>query len=259
MKKKGSISCVGLGMTLGQHISPAAKSYIEKADVVFAGVSSGIVELWIEELNPNTISLQPLYEEGTSRLVTYKKMVEVMMCELRKGKSVCGAFYGHPGIFSWAPHKVIEQARKEGFLALMEPGISAEDCLYSDLAIDPGTYGCQHFEASQFLFFERNIDISAYLILWQIGVAGDRSLGKFKVNSSYKQVLMDELITLYSEQHEITLYEASILPNQSPRVERIKISNYLESNISLHTTMVVPPMKEKLENKLILDKLRSLE
>jgi len=30
--------CVGIGMTLGSHLSPLARSYIEKADVVFAAV-----------------------------------------------------------------------------------------------------------------------------------------------------------------------------------------------------------------------------
>ena len=63
-------------------------------------------------------------------------------------------FYGHPGIFAWSPHKVIKVARAEGYQAHMEPGISAEDCLYADLGIDPGRCGCQHYEASQLLFYE---------------------------------------------------------------------------------------------------------
>ena len=61
----------------------------------------------------------------------------------------------------------------------MEPGISAEDCLYADLGIDPGSVGCQHYEASQFMFYRRRIDPSAYLVLWQVGIAGDRSLRRF--------------------------------------------------------------------------------
>ena len=33
--QKGSWVCVGTGMTLGSHISPLSRSYIEQADVVF--------------------------------------------------------------------------------------------------------------------------------------------------------------------------------------------------------------------------------
>ena len=57
-----------------------------------------------------------------------------------------------PGVFARVPHKAIAQARAEGFEAHMEAGVSAEDCLYADLGIDPGEVGCQQYEASQFMF-----------------------------------------------------------------------------------------------------------
>ena len=159
-------------MTLGSHLTPLARSHIEQADVVFAALSDGIVEMWLERMHPDVRSLQPYYAEGKSRMKTYREWVEVMMTEVRAGKKVCGVFYGHPGVFAWSPHKVIEVARAEGFPAHMEPGISAEDCLYADLGIDPGRFGCQHFEASQLLFYERRIDPSGYLVLWQVGAGG---------------------------------------------------------------------------------------
>ena len=176
---RGSLACVGMGMTLGSHLTPLARSHIEQADVVFAGLSDGIVELWLQRMHPDVRSLQPYYREGKSRLKTYREWVELMMTEVRAGKRVCGVFYGHPGIFAWSPHKAIAVARAEGFVAHMEPGISAEDCLYADLGIDPGRFGCQHFEASQLLFYERRIDPAGYLVLWQLALVGDRSLGRF--------------------------------------------------------------------------------
>src|SRR3546814_4889838 len=102
-------------------------------------------------------------------------MVAAMLAEVRAGRRVCGAFYGHPGVFARVPHKAIAQARAEGFEAHMEAGVSAEDCLYADLGIDPGEVGCQHYEASQFMFYRRRIDPSAYLVLWQIGRAHVRT------------------------------------------------------------------------------------
>ena len=45
-------------MTLGSHITPLARSYIETADVVFTGLSDGIVELWLARMNPDVRSLQ---------------------------------------------------------------------------------------------------------------------------------------------------------------------------------------------------------
>src|SRR6201996_5708896 len=163
MNRRGSLVCVGVGITLGSHITPLARSYIEKADVVFTALSDGIIELWLAGMNSDVRSLQPLYKEGMSRSETYRQMVDTMMLEVRAGKRVCGAFYGHPGVFALPPHKAIERARQEGFSAHMEPGISAEDCLYADLGIDPGRVGCQHLEASQFMLYERVIDPAGYL------------------------------------------------------------------------------------------------
>ena len=129
----GSLVCVGVGMTLGSHLTPLSRSYIESADVVFAATSDGIVELWLAKMNPDVRSLQPFYREGKSRAETYREMVAAMLAEVRAGKRVCGAFYGHPGVFAGVPHEAIEQARREGYAAHMEPGVSAEDCLYADL------------------------------------------------------------------------------------------------------------------------------
>ena len=47
--------------------------------------------------------------------------------------------------------------------------------LFAALGIDPGKVGCQYFETSQYMFYQRQIDPSAYLVLWQVGVAGDKS------------------------------------------------------------------------------------
>lgn len=67
----------------------------------------------------------------------------------------------------------------------MVPGISAEDCLYADLGVDPGMEGSQHFEASKFMFYKRRVDPNAYLILWQVVIAGDKSAAKLSTGKAY--------------------------------------------------------------------------
>jgi precorrin-3B methylase len=99
----GSLVCVGLGMTLGSHLGPLARSHIEQADVVSAGVSDGMVELWLQRMHKDVRSLQPYYQEGKSRMQTYRQIVEAMLTEVRAGRKVCGVCYGRPGVFAWAP------------------------------------------------------------------------------------------------------------------------------------------------------------
>jgi len=238
---RGNLACVGLGMTLGSHLTPLARDHIEQADVVFAALSDHIVELWLQRMNKDVRSLQPYYGEGKSRMKTYREWVDVMMAEVRSGKRVCAVFYGHPGIFAWSPHKAIEVARAEGFQAYMEPGISAEDCLYADLGIDPGRFGCQHFEASQLLFYEHRINPAGYVVLWQTALVGDWSLTRFQTGAPYRQVLVDRLSRDYPLDHEVIIYHGATLPIEQPHVKRVMLRDLPGITLASQETVVLPP------------------
>jgi uncharacterized protein YabN with tetrapyrrole methylase and pyrophosphatase domain len=256
--QSGSITIVGTGMTLGAHIAPICRSHIEQADVVFTSAHH-LMELWLKNMNPDVRSLQYLYGQGKDRRITYKEMVDTMMAEVRQGKKVVGAFYGHPGVFAGPPHKVIEQAKLEDYAARMEPGISAEDCLYADLGIDPGRVGSQNFEASQLMFYQRNIDPTAYLILWQVAIAGDTTIKRSETGKAYRQVLVELLSNDYSLDHKVALYECPTLALDLPRIDWIRLDEFIDADLSLITTMVLPPIKKMIKNQRILDKLAEID
>ncbi len=170
------------------------------------------------------------------------RMVDTMLSEVRLGKKVVGAFYGHPGVFAKAPHQAVTIARNEGFEAQMLPGISAADCLYADLGIDPGQNGCQHFEATQFMLYHRRVDPTATLILWQIGLAGDLDMGLTITltprvgNSCWKNSIGSTV-----QSTPAGFMEAATTALASPRREAIKLRELVEATLALHTTLVIPP------------------
>jgi precorrin-6B methylase 1 len=260
---RGSLACVGMGMTLGSHLTPLARDHIAQADVVFAALSDHIVEMWLQRMNPDVRSLQPYYGDGKSdsksRMKTYREWVDLMMTEVRAGKRVCAVFYGHPGIFAWSPHKAIEVARAEGFQAYMEPGISAEDCLYADVGIDPGRYGCQHFEASQLLFYERRIDPNGYLVLWQVALVGDWSLKRFETGPAYRQVLVDRLSQDYPLNHEVIIYHGATLPIEQPQIRRVKLSDLPHIALTSQETVILPPATPLKPNIAMRERLAELD
>ncbi|MGE4073257.1 MAG: SAM-dependent methyltransferase [Lysobacterales bacterium] len=258
----GRLVCVGTGMLLGGHLSPRARVEIERADVVHAAVSDGLVELWLRELNPAFHSLQPHYVEGRPRTQTYEAMVQTLLDAVIAGQRVCGAFYGHPGVFAWVPHEAVRRARSLGYPARLEPGISAEDCLYADLGIDPGRVGCQHYEASQFMLFRRRIDTGAYLILWQPGVAGDRSTARFSTGADYRRLLVEVLRRDYPSDHPLTLYRAATLALEQPRMTRLRLADLPDAVVTLADTLVIPPLtplQPDLEIRQCLDQLDLLQ
>ena len=254
----GSLVCVGVGMMLGSHLTPLACSEIEGADVVFVAVSDALVERWIIAMHPDARSLQPLYAEDKPRTETYAHMVDVILTEVRAGRRVCAVFYGHPGIFVSASHECIRQALAEGYPAHMEPGISASDCLYADLGIDPGSVGCQHYEATQFLLYGRRFDTSAWLILWQVGLVGDVTLRQRTTGRAYRQVLVDVLCQDVPADHEVILYRAPVLPVDGPQIMRLPLRALPEADFGTSHTLVIPPCADLHVNAGILARLRRL-
>lgn len=257
--RRGSIAVVGMGMTLGSHLTPISRSAIEQADVVFAGLSDHLVEEWLKRMNADVRSLQGYYAEGKSRMTTYREWVDVMMAEVRAGRRVCAVFYGHPGIFAWSPHKVVETARAEGFDAYMEPGVSAEDCLYADLGIDPGRVGCQHFEASQLMLYRRQLDTVGYVVLWQVGMVGDTTLARFSTGPEYRQVLVDRLARDYPLDHEIIIYRCATLPIHAPRMDRIALRDLPQADMTVVETVVIPPAAELEREPGVWARLKALD
>lgn len=256
---KGSLVNVGLGMTLGSHITPLSRNFIEQADVVFVAASNQLVEEWVKTMNEQVVSLQNLYAEGKSRKQTYQEMNELIMEQVRAGKKVVGAFYGHPGVFALTPHQTIQMAREEGYKAHMEPGVSAEDCLYADLGIDPGTYGIAHFEANNFMFNNTVFDPSAYLVLWQIGIAGDRSLKVFSTSTQAKQLLVDMLLQSYPENHAVIIYECAVLPIEKPKIMHVALKDLAAAELLMKSTLVIPPCRTKQKNEEKINMLLGLQ
>ena len=96
----------------------------------------------------------------------------------------------------------------------MIPGISAEDCLFADIGLDPGKHGCQSFEATDFLVRKREFDPKSPSILWQVGAIGDLYYHADDNNTETKSnglgILGRILENYYDKDHEVILYQ---LPN----------------------------------------------
>lgn len=141
----------------------------------------------------------------------------------------------------------------------MEPGISAEDCLYADLGIDPGRHGCQHYEASQLLMFETPLNPNAYLVLWQVGVVGDRSLKRFSTGPEYRRILADVLARDYPSDHEVIIYRGATLPIQRPQIRRVALKNLPITDITAEETVVLAPAAPPTRNMAIRKRLKALD
>jgi diguanylate cyclase (GGDEF)-like protein len=241
----GSLVVVGSGIQFGRHVSERTLSEIQQAQVVFCLVDPFALAM-ITRLRPDAINLGTHYAPGRDRRETYRDIDAAIMREVRAGKAVCAVFYGHPGVFADVPHQVVHKTRAEGLSARMEPGISAEACLYADLGIDPGQRGVQSLEATHFLCFERQIDPQGLVLLWQVTLAGDWSCTRLEADRDGLKALVEKLMRWYPPDHEVILYEAAQLPIESFRAERLRLSDLPDASYKEFTTLVIPALAAAL-------------
>ncbi|WP_414587173.1 SAM-dependent methyltransferase [Scytonema sp. PCC 10023] len=253
--KAGLLTVVGTGIQLVGHLTLAAKAWIEQADKVLFAVADPVTAKWLRSLNATAEAL-PYNTDNQRRKQTYREMVDVILSQVRQGLNVCAVFYGHPGVFADPAHAAIQQARREGFQAQMLPGISAEDCLFADLGLDPGRNGCQSFEATDFLIRQRRFDPTSALILWQIAMVGN--LGSYKPGEQFRPltVLTEVLKTHYGSEHEVIVYEAAVYhPVCKPVIQRVPLDKLPETKVREVSTLYVPPKAPAPVDREMLERL----
>jgi hypothetical protein len=237
----GSLTVVGTGITAGSHLTGEARAALERADRVLYLVSDPISAAVIEGLNSNCRSLDGLYVEGASREDIYAAVVVEILQAVRAGERVCVAFYGHPAVFVRPGLEAVREARREGQEARILPAVSALDCLFTDLEIDPADTGLQIYEATDFLARGSTPDTTAGLVLWQISVIG---LERWYPEPSVTGMgaLVERLLRFFPAEHEVVVYEASPYPLIRPSVDRVRLDRLGEVRPSPMATLYVPPI-----------------
>jgi precorrin-6B methylase 1 len=252
-RRRGSLIVVGTGIrTVGQ-MTLEAIAWIQVADVALYVIADPIAEEVVRTLNPRgALSLRGYYGEGQNRMQSYEAMIEHMLSCVRAGQRTCAALYGHPGVFAYPTHEAVRRARAEGYEAHMLPGISAEDCLFADLGVDPASTGCQSYEATDFLVNARSVDITASLVLWQIGVLGDHTyrLGGYQLSGF--PLLIARLTELYGASHEVTVYEASLFHGVAPVTTKVALAHLTPAYVNAGSTLYVPPGRRTSSNRAMV-------
>jgi hypothetical protein len=239
-RRPGSLTIVGAGIRPGLHATRESIARIRSADKVLYLLAEITPITWLEELNPSAESLDDLYRADRPFADVYEDIVARILDHVRKPQAVCVVFYGHPSVFDRTSHDAVRQARAEGFEARILPGITAEDCLYVDLELDPGAAGCQSFDATDFLVRRRAPDPAVPLILWQVGVVGEtRTTGE--VRRLGLSVLGERLEELYGAEHEVVVYEATPFPVGRPMIERCTVRQLADAGVTGLSTLYVPP------------------
>lgn len=224
---------------------------------MFYLVNEPLTEEWIKKINPSSESLGKIYSSSLRRLDSYQAIATYIVDSIEKFKQVCVIMYGHPIVFAQPALDAAIKAKQKGLVVKIFPAISAEDCLFADCMFDPGQYGCQSFEATDFLIHKRLYDCNSHLVLWQIGIIGNVYHQSQIINQPGNglSILTECLTEKYPLNHKVIIYEAALYPTFEPRVEEITLKELVDSHLSKISTLYIPPLAKSPYNSEILNKL----
>lgn len=229
---------VGTGIKSVAHLSQETIVIIRQAARVLYLVNEPLMKEWIARENSNSQSLDELYFSCEKRIDAYQAITDFIVSENDRYASLCVVFYGHPVVFASSALKAVHQLKQRNMPAIILPAISSLDCLYADLAIDPGEQGCFSADVTDFLVYKRQFDIRSHVILWQVG-----SLGAFnQAKTTCLDVLQDYLLQYYPKSHQVCLYEASQYPSVLPRMDYLPLENLKEQAVNSISTLYIPPL-----------------
>jgi uncharacterized protein YabN with tetrapyrrole methylase and pyrophosphatase domain len=252
----GSLTIVGTGITMISQMTAEAQAWITNAEKTFFLVPHPLAEEWMGQLNPHAESLVRFYSRQSERREVYRDIVTHVFRAVQAGHTVCAAFYGHPSVFVTPTQDLVRRAQAEHYSVTVLPGISAEDCLFADLHLDPGSQGCQSYEATDFLLRPRRFDPCTPLILWQVGV-----IGYFKVVDATLDpakglaVLETMLLRSYPTDHHVIVYEAAMLPTSEPMITHVPLEGLRNAPITSLSTLYVPPIAPPRVDSRMLEQL----
>jgi len=239
---QGSLTVVGSGIKSVAHLTLEAQAHIKAADQVLVCAADAVTESYIRELNPRVEDLHVYYGQDRPRRETYRAMADRMKWYVHQGKTVVVVMYGHPGVFVNPTFMAIEELRALGHATQMLPGVSAEDCLIADLQVDPAAHGLQTYEATYFLTRRVVVDVHVPLVLWQVGLIADHGFSRAGFDGRHFDLLQDRLRQMYSDEHEVTVYEAAQHPLARPRVLVRPIGKLTHADLTAISTLFIPPL-----------------
>ena len=245
VKARRSIVFIGVGIKFYAHMTQESISHIQECDKLFYLVNEPATIEWLKTQNSSAESLENIYFSD-DRLCAYQEISKKIIQETDNHTNICIVMYGHPLVLN-LPTKLTIDAISNCSLdvnVVILPGISSESVLYCDLGIDPGIGGIQSYEATELLLYNKAIEVTSHLIIWQIGIIGARGRVKGHDNKKGIKLLKKYLLKSFPENHLIKLYQASQYSHIKPIINTVKLSELNQVPMSQLVTAYIAPLSK---------------
>jgi uncharacterized protein YabN with tetrapyrrole methylase and pyrophosphatase domain len=263
MNPKPDITIVGLGILGVDQVTRETERALARCEEVLF-VDTGIAtRAFLERHCPRVTNLYAeSYSAGAARLNAYHHMAARTVEAALDHPPVAFAMTGHPLVYAYAPPLIADMGRLLGLTVEVLPGISAMDCLFAELMLDPCTEGLQMYEATDLLLRRRPLQPDVPALIWQVGNVETR-LHTERVSQPERFARFREhLLRFYPPQHPVTAYFATPFPLMPSTVLRFPLIEIADHATALHpgVTLYLPAVSNRpIEDRELLGQIDSPE
>ena len=254
---------VGLGVLNVDHITRETEGVIRRSNEVLYVDTGVATRTYLKTLCSRVTSLfETSYEEDGHRLNAYHRMAARVLDAAMDHPPVAFAMHGHPIVGAYAPFLIRDMARLLGLEVLVLPGVSAMDCLFAELMVDPCVAGMQMYEATDLLLRRRPLQPDVPALIWQIGCVETRLHTTRASRPKRFERLRSHLLRFYPPEHQATAAYSTPHPLMPSTVHRFVLRDICDYAHLLHAgfTLYVPPVHERpVEDHELLRQMDSVE
>jgi uncharacterized protein YabN with tetrapyrrole methylase and pyrophosphatase domain len=253
------IYIVGLGTVNVHQITREVDEALRRScEILYVAQEFGLVE-YLYQLCPKITDLHRIsYREGDNRMNAYNMMTAKVIEAALDHPPVTFALYGHPLVFALPPFQILKVASLLELRVKVLAGISAMDCLFIDLKLDPGR-GLQIYEATDILLRQRPLQPDVACLIWQIGAIESQLYSVATNRPERFWRIKNYLLRYYPPEHKVVAVYSSTFPLIPSLLTEFPLGEIEAYAQELHSgvTLYIPPLSTR--HVVDLELLKDLE
>ena len=197
---------VGLGVSVPDHTTLEAAAALARCDHIFTIIQQQ-PSVWLprDAQRVSVTNLMEMYVEGALRTDNYDSVSRRIFDALESHRTIAYVTYGNPVVYDSVTHRLIRLATDAGVSARIVPSVSSIDTLLCDLQVEMAP-GLQIYEASWIVAAEVTLNVSAAVILVQVGTFGSlRAHYRQRPTARSLEPLSEYLRVFYPPSHPVSL------------------------------------------------------
>jgi precorrin-3B methylase len=235
---------VGLGIHGAAQVTRETEAILRRCTRVYYAHADPTVADYSAELGPRVVNVARYYADARSFRRTYEAIAAVVTRSAAKWPPVALATYGHPLVYVSVANWLLERLPRRGLRVKALPAVSALDCLFVDLRLNPADAGLQMYDANDLLLKRRPLQPDVPCLIWQPGIVESTYDAKGWSRPQRFHRLRDYLLGFYAKTHEVIVaVSANVSSRRAPRLKRVGLGR-LETacrELDLGGTLFIPP------------------